>query len=81
MVFPPILLQPPPPCADGRNDSSMVRVVVSWPPEPHVPKLDVSLARKNLIWLQIVHPPFPLVPLGPPCPGRLFAWLAGHELP
>jgi hypothetical protein len=54
--------------------------MISWPPEPYVPQsLDVPFARKNIIWLRIMHPPFPLLPPGPPCPGRLFAWLTGLE--
>ena len=43
--------------------------------------LDVPFARKNIVWLRVVHPPFPLVPPGPPCPGLLFVWSTGCELP
>ncbi len=32
LAFPPILLQLPPPYADGRDDGLVVRVMVSWPP-------------------------------------------------
>ncbi len=82
LAFPPILLQLPPPYADGRDDGSVVRDMVSWPPEPHVPKpLDVPFTCKNIIWLLVVHPPFPLMPPGPPCPGRLFVWSTGCEFP
>ncbi len=81
LALPSILLQSPPPRADGPDDGSVIPVVISWPLEPHVPKPpDVYFTRKDIIWLGIMHPPFPLVPPGPPCPGRLFAGSTGREL-
>ncbi len=47
----------------------------------HGHPLDVPFTRKNIIWLLVVHPPFPLVPPGPPCLGRLFVWSMGRESP
>jgi hypothetical protein len=80
LSFPLVLLQLPPPCVDGPNDSSVVRVVMLWPQEPYVPKpLDVPFARKDVTWLQKMCPPFSLVPPGPPCPSQLFAGLTGNE--
>ncbi len=72
MTFRPILLQLPLPCADGRDDGPVVRVVISlWPSEPNVPKLPgISSTCKNVIWLRVMRPPFPLVPPGPLFPGR-----------
>ena len=47
--------------------------MVSWQTEPYDPKpLDVPFARKNIVSLRVGHPPFPLVPPGPPCRGQLF---------
>ena len=82
LAFPPVHRQPPLPHVDGHIDGSMVRVVVSWPSEPNVPKLPcVSPNRKNVIWLRVMRPPLPLVAPGPPCPGQLFAWSTGCVLP
>jgi hypothetical protein len=81
LLCPSILIQSPPPCANSPDDSSVIRVVISWPPEPHVPKPpDVPFACKDIICLRIIHPPFPLVMPGPPCLGQLFAGSTGHEL-
>ncbi len=79
LPFPSILLQSPP-FANGPNDGLVIQVMISWPPEPLVPKPpDVPFASKDIIWLRIMHPPFPLVPPGPPCPGRLLLGSTGLD--
>ena len=54
--------------------------MISWPPEPYVPKPpDVLFACKAIVWLRIMHSPLSLVPPGPPCPGQLFAGSTGRK--
>ena len=81
LAFPPVCRQLPLPCADGCNDNSVIQVVVLWPSKLNVPKLPcVSPTCKNVVWLQVMRSPLPLVPSGPPCLCQLFAWSTGCEL-